>query len=272
MKTTLHTYNFNTDNPQDREPVHQLCARLNATIGRGSKMRAIKSNQDFNPEPGEITLEPEHLFENQWNSNVGRVFDWYEEAIWANGRELKNIKRGHYLEITPQMAAIRENTLKCGYTGQQFPISEFPEGTPRFNTTQQALGSPYLKESELHLCRLLPVSREWRDRRNELTPAERDYLLPLYIQAQTKPGVGARAKQIEGVHEEFKKTVATATINRDGFLWLLNRGINTENCIFYSHTGRFGFGWRNEYRRAAYSALSDLLKEFPFPYDIKGAG
>jgi hypothetical protein len=122
-------------------------ATLRNTPGRGHKMYAIKSGNDYNFETGIIELETEFLFENQWNSNVGRVFDWYEEAVFdSRGKERKNIKRGHYLEITPEMAEIRRNTLKCGYTGQQFPAAK----GYIFNETENALGSPYLKESELH--------------------------------------------------------------------------------------------------------------------------
>lgn len=264
MKTVLHTYYFDTDKPGDREPCHLLHARLMATPGRGQWMRAIKSNEDFDPQPGMITLETEHLFQNQWNADVGRVFDWYEEYL--PGRTHQNIKRGHYLDISEEMIAIRANTLNCRYTGQQFDIKDFSD-KPRFNTTSRALGSAYLKESELYLCRLLPVCDASTPA--QLTDAERDYLLPLYIAAQTKTNTANRAKQLEEVQEEFAKATQIATTERDGKLWLLSKGIPLENCIYYTHTNTFCFGWRNPFTGAAREALQKALDGFPFPLEFK---
>lgn len=272
VKTTLHTYSFDLDRVEDREPYHQLKHKLLNTPGRGHRMHAIKTNHDFNPEAGEIELEPEHLFENQWNANVGRVFDWYEEAIFSpyNGKENKLIKRGHYLDITPEMVEIRQNTLKCGYTGDQFFWDHKQDGErPKFNTRQSALGSCYLKESELHLLRLLPVCEEFTGKRAELTPEERDYLLPLYIAAQTKTTGEAREKQLAEINAEFEKDHALAVMERDGKLWLLSNGVPLENVIFYTHTGRFNFGWRSPFTGAARDALLAALAKFPFPYDVK---
>ena len=51
----------------------------------------------------------------------------------------------------------------------------------------------------------------------------------------------------------------------------MDHGVSIDNCIYYSHTGRFGFGWREPVGQAVYSALVDVLCEFPFDYDIKKA-
>ena len=52
-------------------------------------------------------------------------------------------------------------------------------------------------------------------------------------------------------------------------VWLLDRNINAENCIYYSHTRKFCFGWRNPVSESVKSALLDVLVEFPFDYEIK---
>jgi len=273
MKTTLHTYNYDTNNPKHFGPDGEwtkLAIMLEHTPGRGHKMHSLK-DKGFEPDPGEIELEPECLFQNQWNSNVGRVFDWYEEAVFGPYREMANIKRGHYLDITPEMIAIRKNTLKCGYTGMQFPIETDSPLAPVFvfNTTLQALGSPYLKESELYLLRLLPVCDEFVTDREPLTEEERAYLLPLYIQAQTKTNGNKRVKQTTKIKADYERAVSVATTERDGFLWLLENGVSLENCIFYEHTGRFGFGWRSPYPEVARAVLLEALAKFPYPYDVK---
>lgn len=265
MKTTLKTYFYDTDRPQDREPYYQLKTRLEKTPGRGHKMHALKSPGSSEPKEGEIILETDFLFENQWNSNVGRVFDWYEEAVFSYGKERANIKRGHYLEITPEMVSIRATTLKCGYTGAQFPDTT----TPRFNLTQAALGSPYLKESELYLLRLARVCDEYRVNREPLTEEELKIVLPKYIDAQTKATGKVRDEQREGILKNFEKVTSNATLERDGMLWLLDHGMQLENVIFYNHTRSFSFGWRTPYTGEARLKILDLLKQFPFEYDVK---
>jgi hypothetical protein len=271
LKTKLHKFSFNTDNPEDREPYYQLKTRLEAEIEahkRGHKMHCIPSNRDFNPQAGVVEIETECLFENQWNSNVGRLFDWYEEAVFADGQERPNIKRGHWLEITEEMLTLRQNTLKCRYTGEQFFWDAKKDGiAPKFNTRKSALGSCYLKESELHLCRLFTLVDEHRSC-EPLTDGEKSELLPLYIAAQLETTGAQREKQLAEIRADYDKTVANATKERDGFLWLLGHGVQIENCIFYTHTGRFGFGWRTPYTGAAREALLKAVAKFPFDYDI----
>lgn len=41
------------------------------------------------------------------------------------------------------------------------------------------------------------------------------------------------------------------------------------NAIYYTHTQRWGFGWRKPLDAAAHSALLDVISEFPGDYDIK---
>lgn len=270
IKTTLHLYSFNTDNPEDREPWYQLELKLRKTHGRGHRMHAIKSNQDFNPEPGPVELETEFLFQNQWNTDKGRLFDWYEEAVFCNGKQKNNIKRGHYLDITPEMVAIRRNTLKCCYTGNQFFFDADKDGeAPKFNLQSSALGNCYLKESELHLVRLKQVCDDSSPA--PLTKEERDFLLPLYIKAQSKRVESAKPELRKAILDDYEKELATITTERDGKLWLLDHGVNDENCIYYSHTRRFCFGWRSAYPKSAVPALLECLKRFPFEYDVKSA-
>lgn len=277
MKTKIHTYAFDLNDAMQREPYCQLKARLNAEIKAGTRGHCLnvfdmpgeesrKHRQMVRDaeQAGTLTLETKHLFNNQWNSvEAGRVFDWYE-GINPDNRLLKF---GHYLEITPAMVAIRRETLKCGYTGQQFPAS----AGMSFNTTAQALASPYLKEDKLHLLRLLPVCDADKTRA-ELTEAEREELLPLYLAAQTKLRGELREKQRAEVTAEFEKDSRLARTEYEGRIWLLDHGVNLENCIFYTHTGRFGFGWRTPYGAKAAQAMREALAGFPFAFDIQEGG
>lgn len=277
MKTKIRTYSFNLDRVEDREPYHQLRARLSAEVKAGKRGHCLNVIAGHDKEDrvwgegvknaeasGVLTLETEHLFGNQWNSTeAGRVFDWYEGINFQN----RLLKFGHYLEITPEMEAVRRNTFACGYTGQQFPA----EGAPAFNVTEDGLASFGLKESELYLLRLLPIWPE-NEKRAPLTAEEREYLLPLYVKAREKVNAVEREKQRAEVEAEYKRDSARAEMEYNGKTWLLDRGLSLENVIFYNHTERFSFGWRTPYGPTAAASIADALRGFPFAYDIQTEG
>src|SRR5574342_721932 len=146
------------------------------------------------------------------------------------------------------MRDIRRNTHKCGYCGKQEPAQKGYVFCPH------CIGSAYLKSSELHLLRMMPV--EFEGNRAPLTEAEQAHLLPLYKEAQLHGN--ERDKAIYIAETEFK-----------GFTWLMDHGIKTDNCIYYSHTDRFSFGWRNPVDAEFLSELLDVVSEFPFAYEIK---
>lgn len=274
MKTKIHTYSFDLARAEDREPYHQLSARLSAEVALKNRGHCMNCNAGHDDNArrhaelvraaeaaGVLTLETEHLFGNQWNSTeAGRVFDWYEGVNWQN----RLLKFGHWLEITPEMMEIRRNTVACGYTGHQFPA----DCGMTFNTTPRGLGSFGLRESELYLLRLLPIWPEGVERK-KLTDAEREALLPLYIEARKEGEARDRAKQRAEVEAEYKRDCARAEMEHKGKLWLLDRSMTLENVIFYGHTERFNFGWRTPYGPKAAAAMADALAGFPYPFDIQ---
>ncbi|MCP4597021.1 hypothetical protein [Neptuniibacter sp.] len=273
METTIHYYYYNLDKEADRKEYSALC---DALLRRGSKLFDSISADHYTyyrdkikPLDGQtVTLEPKHLFDNQWNtaptstSESGlRVFDW-AEGILPN----RNIKQGQWLGLTPKMVAIRKNTLKCGYCGKQYQAQQ------GYVFCGACLDSEYLEEKELHLLRLMPICETW-DNRAKLTQAERGWLVPQYVKAQTE-GLTARGKaRIKKKYSDIKKhrdkTIQNANREYDGFKWLMDRGVNTDNCIYYDHTGRFCFGWRKLVEGDTRIALLEKLSDFPFDYDIK---
>ena len=51
-------------------------------------------------------------------------------------------------------------------------------------------------------------------------------------------------------------------------MWLMDHGAGAaliDNCIYYSHTNLFNFGWRTP---IAAEMLADVLVGFPFAYEI----
>jgi hypothetical protein len=288
MKTHIHTYNFDISRPDEAAAYKALCKELGATPGRGEKMVSSSTGeghfwfiQQRLSDGAEIELETAHLFENQWNTApiVGidtdkglRVFDWAEDAsdrLSLPGFAPKDVRRGYYLDITDEMRAIRHDTLKCGYCGAQENAAGIDQ-TRAF--CPHCRDSEFLKESDLHLTRLRPVDTPFGEKRAELTDDERAYLLPIYREAQIHGSTARGKARLEAkrarILAKAEKEISAANAERDGMLWLMDRRINVENVIYYSHTGRFSFGWRSPLDDGVVDSLLDEITEFPFPYDI----
>jgi len=273
MKTILHHYYFILDNATKRGAYEALKARLNEShAGKFFNVLADTRNHERHNETEQVELDPTFLFTNQWNEAGGgnrRLFDWYE-AIYPN----RQVKNGHWLEITPEMEAIREQTLTCGYCGKYIPASE-----PHKWHCEKCLGSQYLKDTDLGLTRLVPVAS--RVRSTQMTDAERAEILPAYKEAQ---GLGLitrekalrsrnRLKVDDLLPEALRKSnklIENAKIETKALTWLLDHEINIiDNVIYYNHTKRFCFGWRDPLTADERSKLLDILSEFPFDYDLK---
>ena len=264
LKTKLHFYRF--DAKKDAARYRELHAQLSDGRHFFNANSDPEDKRDDTPRIEDVELETEHLFADQWNTKDGRrVFDWYEGIIWVGERK-GDYRAGHWLEITPEMREIRRNTNVCGYCGKYEPAtagSVFHLG---------CLDSEYLKKGDLHLLRMMPVD-QFMPTRAPLTEAERAHLVPQFTEAQirgtTDRGKARIAKARHDITQKAAKGIENATTERDGMLWLLDHGINIDNVIYYSHTGRFCFGWREPLSKGEYSALVEITTEFLFDYDIK---
>lgn len=261
IKTVVHTYMFDTTRPKDKDAYETLKQKLKAD---GLKcFETWGGSKHYKPELDgvEVTLETKHLFNNQWNTDKGRLMDWAQDYPIDFP---KSIKKGYWLEQVPEMAEVRRNRMACGYCGKQEPAQKGYVFCPH------CIDSEYLKPSDLNLTRMQSVA-DTKDRA-PLTEAERDHLLPLYRDAQlhgnTARGKVRVANKRASIEEEYRKAVHAATTERDGFVWLMDHGVNTENVIYYKHTDTFSFGWRKPLDDALLSDLLDMISEFSWRYEI----
>lgn len=276
LKTVLHTYSFDVSTKDGRAAWEAFKAERQD----GPRcMGPVLANHwaAFRDLDGKtITLDPgegnKNLFDNQWNTDDGRrVFDWTLQSDSApHAHELsapRNIRRGHYLEQTPEMRELRRNTNVCGYCGHKEEAQRGAVFCPR------CIGSEYLKIDDLHLTRMRAVDDQGE--RAKLTEAEKAYLVPLYTQAQihgnTERDKVRISKARAEIEAEFSRTISAATNKRDGLMWLMDQGVKTDNVIYYAHTGRFSFGWRRSLSDGEVSALLAVISEFRWPYEIKTA-
>jgi hypothetical protein len=273
IKTTIRAYHFDISKTDENK--HYLALRDKLTAaglecfetwgGSGSHYLPALDGET-------VELETDYLYSNQWNTapigdakNGLRVFDWAQDYPINFS---KSIKRGHYLEQTAEMREIRRNTNGCGYCGKQEPAAKGNVFCPH------CIGSEYLKSNELYLLRMIPIDAEHD--RAELTDAERAHLLPIYKNAQiyghTERDKTRIAKARADVLRYYETITRSAKIERDGFIWCMDHGVKTDDLIFYSHTGRFCFGWRGKgIDKEIESLILDAISEFPFPYDLKTA-
>lgn len=275
MKTIFRTYQFDLSVPADRTAYEALCEKLNAS---GNKCFAAvyihtKESAEYHSKLNkldgqEIELQTNFITDDQWNTppvqgiteSGFRVFDWCD-PIYPN----RNIRHGHYLEQTEEMATIRREMLKCGYCGKMHHISEGKE----FCT--ECLGSSYLTVSNLKLLRLRPAG-ESNPTRPELTNEESSVLLPLYREAQihgaTTRNIAQIAKARADLRTELEATTKKAQTKYDGIIWLMDHGIKTDNVIYYDHIDTFSFGWRTPIEECIVDALRAELEGFPYNYQI----
>jgi hypothetical protein len=272
----MRCYHFDISKPAEKAAYGALCERLEA---QGLEMfHSLGDHYHADRDGLALTLETGCLFHNQWNtapipgiSDLGlRVFDWAQDAIFYNGVENKIIKRGYYLDQSPEMREARRNTYKCGYCDKQEPAAKGYVFCPH------CLDSEYMKPADLPLTRLVSVGRDWeKDARPDLTEAERAHLMPLYLEAQlhgsTARGRARIAAKRADVAKKYAKAIEDATTERDGYTWLMDHGFDTNNVIYYTHTSTFGFGWRAKLSAEEVSAILEVISEFRWPYKLECA-
>lgn len=277
MKTTIHTYSFDTRNPIEAAEYRALRTALCSQglkcfeawgAGKGHYVPFAKFNGQS------VTLDDTNVFDNQWNATLPdgtqhRVFDWAQD--YQTDNTAKHRKVGHYLIITQDMIMLRDSTYKCGYCGKYHTTEE---AATLNHFCASCIDSEYLTTNELHLTRLKPVSDTTN--RAKLTAQEAARLLPVFTQAQLH-GITARGKaRIEQARKdiaaEYEKEIYAATSKRDGALWVHDRfpGL-LQNHIYYSHTDTHCFGWRSPLTDDVKVELLAAIERDGFPgrYEVK---
>lgn len=262
LKTTVTAYCFDISDEGQAKKYEALAKRLKRKKYHKFAVLdlPLQGREDCRPKHGEaLSLEVDHLFSNQWNTACGRrVFDWYE-GVYDN----ESIKSGYYLEISPEMTAIRTDTLVCGYCGRLVPRASATE----FCTA--CLSSKYLKAKDLHLLRLLPVGLHL-PKRAQLAEDDREILVARYEQAQSEARKAALVGLRKSIIAKRDKKIEDVAAEASGMLWLLDHDLSIDNVIYYHHTETFCFGWRERLNSDEASRLLGVISEFPFTYEIKG--
>lgn len=253
MKTKLTSYCFDTNRVEQDKIDHQIL--YDELIKTHYFFNVLGNTRDKSITSQIVEFDTTHIFSNQWNTTNGlRVHEWYE-PIYPN----KGLKKGYYLELTDEMKDLQNKTFSCGYCGKQTLIkSDFCD---------QCIDSSYLSLNELHLLRMKPVS--FTGNREELSKSELDNLKPLFLKYQTYRNKKKTDELKVKLTKDKDARIKRATTEYNGFLWLIGNNINTDNCIYYSHTNKFCFGWRDQLDQELVDKFKLLLITFPFNYEFK---
>jgi len=82
-----------------------------------------------------------------------------------------------------------------------------------------------------------------------------------------------KSQKIENVKRRIEKRVQAAKDDIESskhelkaLLWLIDKDIDIENCIYYSHVGEYCFGWRNPLTDEEKEILTAKLSDFPYKW------
>lgn len=118
LETKINVYRFDISDKEQAAQYSQLKKELKA---KGLKLFDAISGAKWDyfdklraAESAKISFD--YVFDNQWNTNLGRLFDWYEE-IYPN----KKIKQGYWLSLTNEHQEARkpkQYSVKTYYKGE----------------------------------------------------------------------------------------------------------------------------------------------------------
>jgi hypothetical protein len=177
----------------------------------------------------EIDIEMDHVFENQFNTVSGlRLYDFVCVRPITRGRR-GPVTRIMWLQDIDALNSVRASIYKCGYCGAQHDATGY---------CHKCLGSRYLTRADLHLLNLAPVLR------NTARPdIVTDEMVAAYEAAQAARTAADNVKAREKVLANYESACKNAQIERDGKLFLMDRGLPIDDVIYYSHTNKFQMGW-----------------------------
>ncbi len=266
VPATLVTYRFDTSKPEEAAQYHAMAKTLYGrkclstySSGKGPVYETPKSGTQNHL----VRIETKCIFGDQWNTDTARVFDWFE-CIFPNA----HYKQGHYIELSPELLALRVDTLKCGYCGQHYGPNHAP--APADGFCAACYSSEYLKEKDLPLLRLLPAGASFGAKRPPLTDDERAAIMPRHVAGRVR--MLERKKQATIARNAEK--LASAREEHAGMLWFLDNGVDTDYVIYYHHKRKFCIDWREgkpmpeEERSHAVAVIC----EFPYDYYFRGFG
>lgn len=223
---------------------------------------------------------PMHVFGNAFYwfagipDNLGKEYHGWSGSFGKSPAECRAIFISHTRVTAEECAALEEEgiytqeELQAALEDLQLPARWKAEAQAAIKQLEEWTGNEF--ESKATRERYAPLSAEVRAMIQERKL--NGYYLPENVAARAEAArIKTKADKLEALTADFEKSISMLRAEYEGTRWLLERNLSIENWIYYSHTQRFCFGWRNPAKSAEVSAVLDHLSEAPFSYDIKCA-
>lgn len=209
------------------------------------------------PPEGWHVLDLGHVFSNQYNTDKFRVFEFHDPLVAPYGRCVP-LNVGYYIsEGIEAIRAYQKDLKVCGHCEAQYYKSAE-------TVCKKCVGSEYLEEKYYPLLNLRNIC----DEKSPDKPLPPD-MLALIQSEQKKTRQRKLEKQRADKLQCLQNDIASAETEYDAFKWLIDADMDFENVIFYSHTRKFCFGWRNAIGVIDAEKLHEKLKDFPYAYEVK---
>jgi hypothetical protein len=241
MKIKIIKYNMKRSSDEYSELVKTLTSKNYQCFDALGDSKTI-------PDQDEFILESDFLFDNQLNTETMRLFDWREISKHSLGSNyyLTNAV-GYYIDFDSKLKLddLRNKRFKCGYCEHQ--TNEINKPT----YCDKCLGSEYLKESDLFLTILLPVSQDDSSKRKELHSklGDRNKAFKIAqenaIEQRAILEIERRKKQAKALREKLKEEIKLKNYEVEIQACLLENNLPIDDIIFYSHTQSWSYGWRS---------------------------
>ena len=197
---------------------------------------------------------------------IPRPFDNTSGESWKAANVIDQILRSRLAPL-PYNIQIHEGVFRVTYSDEdnwlwrQFGLAT-EENLNRFKTCKLSFDLYTLEKSAAILTRDL---WDYDNMPENNIYQEYKILRAAKRMEELKKRQADKLKSIEKDIENSKKELSA-------FTWLIENGLNHDNCIYYSHTDTFCFGWRDKLSETEKIKLTEALKGFPYKWEFhKGA-
>ena len=265
IKLQIKKYRLNIGNAEEKTEYNNLKNKLEKQglkLFASIDMNGFKSRKFWEglQESHNYEIDTSYIFDNQYNTKCGlRIFDWSEDIQIHN----EDIKKGYYIVLSDAFNRLKEltkTTLKCGYCGKLYPKQ------PVSKWCKSCRDSEYLEPNNYPLLYLHPVSMQWEEKETQEIPFD----VLESIKSQQQKGLERRLKnRIKQEREDLKKKANDVKKEKIAFEYLVKKGIDFKNVIYYNHSNIFCFGWSTPLKEEEIKHLEKHLADFPFEYKLK---
>ena len=252
MNIKIKIKHFNTQ--EERLDAYKQAEKL----GLDAFSALSPNRNEGRPPEGWHTLDLSHVFSNQYNTDKFRVFELHDPLTVGPRGSCVPTCYGYYIEQgIDAIRAYQSKLSVCGYCGVQY-----------HNTKEKyclkCVGSEYLTEKDYSLLVLRNIRAK-----NCPTVKLPPEMIQLINDEQKKSRTAKLIKQKAEKLRRLEQDIADAETEHKAFKWLIDRDMDFENVIYYSHTKQFCFGWRNPIGSTDAISLKKKLKGFPYTFDVK---